>query len=56
MYHMTSAIELIFVSLGRGFKKDGSVLFDVGDAWDKDFLNPITSVHICITGWCYGCV
>ena len=61
MYHVTSllrslAIELIFVTLRRGFKKAGSVLFDISDTWDKDFLNPITSVHICIAGWCYGCV
>ena len=50
------AIELTFVTLGHGFKKAGSVLFDIGDVWDKDFINPITSVCICIIGWCYGCV
>ena len=49
-------IELSFVTLGRGFKNDGSVLFDIGDAWDKNVLNPITSVNISITGWYYGCV
>ena len=35
-------IELTFVLLERGFKKAGS------DSWNKDFLNPITSVYICI--------
>ena len=34
------AIKLILVSLGRSFKKAGSVLFVIGDSWDKDFLNP----------------
>ena len=52
---MFSSIELTFVTLG-GFKKAGPIMFDIGDACDKDFLNPITSVHICITGWFYGCV
>ena len=47
MYHVTTAIELTFVKLGHGFKK---VFFDIGDAWDKVFFNPITSVCICITG------
>ena len=41
------AIEITFVYLGRGVKKK---------TWDKDFLNPITSVYICITGWYYGSV
>ena len=50
------AIELIFVTIGRSFKETGSVLFVIVDSWDKDFLNPITSVYICIPGWCYGCV
>ena len=50
------AIELTFVNFGHGFKKTGSVLFDIGDAWDNDVLNPITPVCICITGWCYHCV
>ena len=44
-------IELTFsVALRRGFKKAGPVLSDNGDSWDKDFLNPITLVYICITG------
>ena len=51
-----SSIELTFFNLGHGFKKAGSVLLDIGDAWNKDFVNPITSVRICITGWCYGYV
>ena len=34
-------IELTFVALRRGFKKAGSVLFHIGDSWDKAFLNPI---------------
>ena len=42
-------IELTFVTLGHGFKKAGSVIFDIGNAWEKDFLNPITSVCICVT-------
>ena len=50
------AIELAFVTSGRGFKKVGSVFLDMGDSWGKDFLNPITSVYICITRLCYGCV
>ena len=25
-------------NLERGFKKAGSVLSDIGDSWDKDFL------------------
>ena len=49
----STAIELIFVTFGRGFKNAGSVLFDISDSWDKDLLNPITSVYICITWWCY---
>ena len=60
MYHVTSLvpsqIKLTFVTLRRGFKKASSVLFDTGDSWDKDFLNPITSGDICITGWCYRCL
>ena len=28
------ANEQTFVTLGRGFKKASSVLFDIGDAWD----------------------
>ena len=44
------------ITLGRGFKRAGSVFFDIDDAWENDFLNPSTSVHICITGWCYECV
>ena len=37
------AIELTFVTLESG----GSVLFDIGDAWDKFFFffNPITSFY-----------
>ena len=31
------AIELTFVALRCGFKKAGSVSFDIGDSWDKDF-------------------
>ena len=51
------AIEpTVSVALRRGFKKAGSVPSNVGDSWDKDFLNAITSVYICITGQCYGCV
>ena len=49
------AIKITFVNLGHGFKKAGSVLFYIGDAWNKHFLIPIT-VCICITGWCYGYV
>ena len=49
------AMELIFVTLGHDFKKAVSVLFDIGDAWNKNILNPIISVYICIGGWCYGC-
>ena len=30
-------IELNFVTLKRGFKKADSVLFYIGDSWDKDF-------------------
>ena len=51
------AIELTFVALRRGFKKSrgfkiaGSVLFDIGDSWDKDCIS-----HICMAGRCYGCV
>ena len=37
-------IELTFVTLGRGFKKAGSVLHDIGDSWDKDVLNPVIVV------------
>ena len=33
-----TVIELTFVTLGRGFKKAGSVLFDIGDACDKEFF------------------
>ena len=32
------AIELIFVTLRHDFEKAGSVLFDIGFAWDNDFL------------------
>ena len=32
-------MELIFVTLGCGFKKAGSVLFDIGDSWDKDYIS-----------------
>ena len=28
----------VSVALKRGFKKAGSVLSDIGDSWDKDFL------------------
>ena len=49
------AIELTFVTLGLGFKKVGSVFLDILESWDKDFSNPITTVYICVTGWCYGC-
>ena len=35
--------KLTFVNLGHSFKKAGSVLLDISDAWDKDFLNSITS-------------
>ena len=45
------AIELTFVTLGHGFKKAGSVLFDICAPGTR-----ITSLDICITGWCYGCV
>ena len=31
------AIELTFVTSGRGFKKAGSVFLDIGDSWDNDF-------------------
>ena len=31
-------IELTFVTLGRGFKKAGSVLFDIGDAFGHGFF------------------
>ena len=50
------AIELTFVTLGRGFEEAGSVYLDIGDSWDKDFFNPITSLYFCITGLCYSCV
>ena len=36
------SIKLIFDTFRCGFKKAGSVLFDVGDSGNKDFLNPIT--------------
>ena len=54
------AIELTFVVLGHGFKNAGSVLYYIYlwylCAWDKDVLSSITSLDICIPGWCYGCV
>ena len=51
------AIELTFVTFGHGLKKAGSVLFDICAPGTKTkFLSPITSLDICITGWCYGCV
>ena len=32
------AIELIFVTLGHGFKKAGSVLLDIRESWEKDCI------------------
>ena len=46
-YFSSIAIELTFVILGHGFKKVGSVLFDNGDAWDKEFLkSDYTSLYL----------
>ena len=58
MYQFSSiAIAVIFVTFGRGFKKTGSVHFDIGDALDKDFVfKSITSAYSCIIGWCCCCV
>ena len=50
------AIELTFVAFGHGFKNAGSSPLLYLCAWDKDVLSPITSLDICIPGWCYGCV
>ena len=40
MYQVTSLDRsrstYIFVTLRRVFKKAGSILFDIGDSWDKE--------------------
>ena len=49
MYYVTSLgwSQLIFVTLGRGFKWAGSVLFDIGDSWDKDcFKSDYISLYL----------
>ena len=50
------AIELTFVVLGHRFKNATSVLYDICAPGTRMFLSPITSLDICIPGWCYGCV